>query len=319
MAVTTAVVSGGGATPLTQAILTVYSQEVLHVAQPLLRFEQIASIKRELGVLPGLTIQFLKYNALTGSAALTENTPIVTDAITASQIPLSVAEHGKATSVSELLLRSSYDDVLAQSATLLGRHFAKYRDGQIRDMLYTAPGVLYANGRSARTSLLSGDTFNVDLVREAVEQLATSKAPKFNGDAYICFIHPHQAKALRADKAWVNASNYGAPGQIFFGEIGRFEDVRFIETTQVRKIVKTDGSIYTDNEDTGVDATYSSNTDVYSALIVGDHAVGLAIALEAELRDNGVTDFGRTHSVGYYGIWGTGLIESAHTLVLESA
>lgn len=316
MAVTTAVVG----TPLTEAILTVYSQEVLHVAQPLLRFEQVASIKRELGVLPGLTIKFLRYNALTGGAALTENTPIVTDAITASQIPLSVSEYGKATAASELLLRSSYDDVLSQCATLLGRHFAKFRDGQIRDTLYGAAGVLYANGRSARSAILSGDTFNIDLVREGVEQLATSKAPKFNGDAYICYIHPHQAKALRADKAWVNASNYGAPGQIFFGEIGRFEDVRFIETTQVRKILKTDGSIYTDNEDTGVDAgVYSANADVYSAIMVGDHAVGLAIALEAELRDNGVTDFGRTHEIAYYGIWGTGLIESAHTLTLESA
>jgi N4-gp56 family major capsid protein len=135
----------------------------------------------------------------------------------------------------------------------------------------------------------------------------------------ICFLHPHQAKALRKDSAWINASNYGAPDQIFLGEIGRIEDVRFIETTQCRKILHTDGSIYTDNEDTGVDTTYSTTADVYSAIIVGDHTMGLAISLEAELRDNGVQDAGRRHSIAYYGIWGTGLIESAHGLVLESA
>lgn len=319
MAIATATAAAGG-TQLSVALLTVYSQEILFAAQPLCRFEQIASIKRELGVLPGLTINFLKYNSLTGSNTLAENVDMVPVALSGSQIPITVGERGKAVSVSELLLRTSFDDILATSAQLLGMHFAKTRDGEIRDTLYGSGNVLYAKGRAGRTTIGTGDTFDVDLVREAVEALATNKAPKFNGDAYICFIHPHQAKALRKDSAWVNASNYGAPEQIFVGEIGRIEDVRFIETTQIRKILHTDGSIYTDNEDTGVDAgTYSAAADIYSAIIVGDHAVGLAISLEAEMRDNGVMDHGRKHSVAYYGIWGTALIETGHVYLLESA
>jgi len=320
MAIATAIASGGGATPLPEAILEVYSQEIIFQAQPLLRFEQVASVKEELNVLPGLTIKFLKYSSLTGSNVLTENVDIVPDALAASQISIAVGERGKAIGVSELLLRSSFDDILASSAQLLGMHFAKTRDAEIRDTLYTVPGALYARGRSGRAAITSSDTFDVDLIRDAVSTLATNKAPKFNGDAYICFIHPHQAKFLRRDQAWVNAANYGAPDQIFLGEIGRIEDVRFIETTQVRKILSTDGSIYTDNEDTGVDAgVFSTNADVYSALIVGDHVIGLAISLEAEMRDDGVKDHGRKHSIAYYGIWGTGLVESAHGLVLESA
>ncbi len=320
MSITTAVAAGAGAVPLPNAILDVYSQEILFAAQPLLRFEQVVSIKEELGVLPGLTIKFMKYSSLTGSPVLAENVDIVADALSSSQIPITVGERGKAVGVSELLLRASFDDVLASAAMLLGMHFAKQRDAEIRDVLYGLPGALYAKGRAGRAALIGTDTFDVDLIRDAVAQLATNKAPKFNGDAYLCFLHPAQAKALRRDSAWINASNYGAPDQIFLGEIGRIEDVRFIETTQIRKILSTDGSIYTDNEDTGVDAgVFSANADVYSALIVGDHVAGLAIALEAEMRDNGVMDFGRKHEVGYYGIWGSALIESGHGLVLESA
>jgi len=318
MAITTATSVGG--TQLPEAILDVYSQEILFNAQPLLRFEQIASIKEELGVLPGLTIKFLKYNSLTGTAALTENTDIVPDALSASQISVTVAERGKAVQVTELLLRSSFDDILASSSRLLGMHFAKARDGEIRDVLYGLPSTLWAKGRTGRTAIVSTDTFDVDLIRDAVSTLATAKAPKFNGDSYICFIHPVQAKFLRRDPAWINASNYGAPDQIFLGEIGRIEDVRFIETTQIRRISKVDGSVFTDNEDTGVDlGVYSSNADVYSAIIVGDHTCGLAISLEAEMRDNGVLDFGRKHAIAYYGIWGAGLIETGHGLILESA
>lgn len=317
MAVNTATSAG---TQLSEAILEVYSQEVIFEAQPHLRFEQVASIKRELTALPGLTIKFLKYNALTGSNVLTENTPMDTAALSASQIDITVGERGKAVAVSELLLRTSFDDILASAARSLGMHFAKSRDGEIRDALYGLPSTLYARGRSGRSTLTAADTFDVDLIRDAVSTLATNKAPKFNGDAYICFIHPHQAKHLRRDPAWINASNYGAPDQIFLGEIGRIEDVRFIETTQIRRILSTDGSIYADNVDTGVDAmTFSADADVYSALIVGDHVLGLAIALEAEMRDNGVQDFGRTHSIAYYGIWGVDLIETAHGLILESA
>lgn len=320
MSVTTAVASGGAGAgvPLTNAIMQVYSREIIFQAQPLLRYEQVATIKTELGVLPGLQINLMKYSSLTGSAALTENVNMATDNLSSSQIPITVAERGKAVAVSELLLRSSFTDVLADASRLLGMHMAKDRDGQIRDAILGGGSTIYAGNRANRTLLTGSDTFSVALIREGVEVLATAKAPKFNGDAYICFVHPHQAKYLRADPAWINASNYGAPEQLFRGEIGRIEDVRFIETTQQPYISKVDGSIYADGTDTGVDTTYNTSYDVYKAVMVGDHAVGLAISLEAEMRDNGVKDFGRTHEIAWYGIWGVGRIETGHICVLET-
>ncbi len=318
MAITTAGNVGG--TQLSEAILEVFSQEILFNAQPLLRYEQIATRKDELNVMPGLKINFLRYSSLTGGYTLTENTDIVPVAMSGSQLSITVGERGKAIQVTELLLRASFDDILASAARLLGMHYAKRRDAEIRDALLAGANVLYAKGRANRAALTATDYFDVDLIRDAVELLATNKAPKFNGDAYVCFIHPHQAKFLRKDPAWINASNYGAPEQLFVGEIGRIEDVRFIETTQQTRIVAGVGAqaVYADNEDTGTTATGNAAGDVYQAVIVGDHAVGLAISLEAEMRDNGVLDFGRKHAIGYYGIWGCGLIETGHTVTLET-
>ena len=59
--------------------------------------------------------------------------------------------------------------------------------------------------------------------------------------------------------------------------------------------------------------------DSVGAIIVGDYAVGIADALPVEMRDNGVEDFGRAHSLAYYGIWGAGIIESGHSYILETA
>jgi len=169
--------------------------------------------------------------------------------------------------------------------------------------------------------LTVGSVFNVDLIRAAVETLATNKAPKFDLDAYVCFVHPHQARYLRADSAWINVANYAAPTNMLTGEIGRIEDVRFIETTQVAYIKQNTQDIWADGEDTNINTGLAANaaTDVYRAAIVGMNAVGLAVALPVELRDNGVEDFGRTHSLAYYGIWGAGLIETGHSLILETA
>lgn len=321
VATATAGSSGGTASQLSSNIMTIYSQEVLFRAQPILRFEAFASRKDELGVAPGLTVSFLRYNRLTGAAALTENTDMTTDTLTSSLIPITVAENGKAIAVSELLLRSSFTDVMSDAALSLGQHLARHRDGQIRDVLLAgATTTKWQNARTGRAQVQAGDLLNTDLIREGVETLASARAPKILGDAYVCFIHPHQARYLRTDPDWVSASHYGAPSQIFAGEIGRFEDVRFIETTQIPYIDTVDGSIYADGTDTGVNAgTYSSLANTYQGVMIGDHAVGLAVSLEAELRDNGIKDFGRRHELAWYGIWGIGMIESGHALVLESA
>jgi hypothetical protein len=59
-----------GSSTLTPAIQTVWSREILFQAMPILRFEQFAVKKTELGVTPGLTINFMKYNNLVDPGAV---------------------------------------------------------------------------------------------------------------------------------------------------------------------------------------------------------------------------------------------------------
>jgi N4-gp56 family major capsid protein len=314
----TAATDGGTPSQLSSNIMNIYSQEVLFRAQPILRFEAFASRKDELGVAPGLTIKFLKYARLNGDASLTENDDMEKDTITSSLIDITVGEHGKALAVSELLLRSSFTDVMSNSALLLGQHLARYRDGQIRDALLAgSTNARWANNRAGRASLQANDLLDTDMIRECVEVLATGRAPKILGDAYVMFIHPHQARHLRTDPDWISAAHYGAATQVFEGEIGRFEDVRFVETTQIPYITSA-GDVMADGVDSGADLTNTSGQNVYRSIMIGDHAVGLAVSLEAELRDNGIKDFGRRHELAWYGIWGTNVIEAGHSIVAET-
>lgn len=296
----------GANAQLTQAIQTIWSKEILFQAMPILRFEQFAVKKTELGVAPGLTVNFMRYNNLPSATPLVEGIRMQTAALTASQYSITVSEHGFAVSVSELLLNASFDDVMASASRLLGRNMALYLDTQARDTLMTGTSVVYGydidtnkgNVTGTRGFYEKGDQgdgtkvaaagakylLTPHAVKDSVETLATKNMPRL-GETYVCFIHPHQSRSLRDTPEFIEVSKYAAPGNFMIGEIGRLYDVVFIETTQVKQ-----------------------EAGVYDAIMIGDNAFGHAISLPVELRDGGILDFGREHALAWYSIWGLGKI-----------
>jgi len=313
----------GSNSQLTQAIQTIWSKEILFQAMPILRFEQFAVKKTELGVAPGLTIHFMRYfNMTPPTAPLTEGVRMTTKSLSAEQITITVAEHGDAISVSELLLNASFDDVMASASRLLGRNMAQYLDNQSRDTLGGATSQIYGYDRAALagvndwyalgtqgakstvTTAAAAFYLSTASVKDGVETLASKNVPRL-GETYVCFVHPHQSRRLRDVPEFIEATKYASPGNFMLGEIGRLYDVVFIESTQVRN-----GVADATNDKAPWDAgfTTANGAHVYEAFMIGDNAFGHAISLPVELRDGGVLDFGREHALSYYGIWGQGII-----------
>ena len=287
---------------LAPAIQTIWSKEILFQAMPILRFEQFAVKKTELGVAPGLTINFMRYiNLPADQKPLVEGVRLEPKAITAEQYSITVTEHGYAVAVSELLLNASFDDVMASASRLLGRNMALYLDGQARDTLLTGTSQIfgYKTPTGTRTPVSPYDAgavgtaastgnaglFSTHAVKDAVETLASKNVPRL-GETYVCFVHPHQSRSIRDTPEFIEVTKYAAPGNFMLGEVGRLYDAVFIETTQVAP--DTNG--------------------IYNALMIGDNAFGHAISLPVELRDGGIIDFGREHALAWYAIWGFGKI-----------
>lgn len=319
-ATTTAVVSGGENVKFTDAVRMVYSKEIEFKALPVMRFFQFATVKTELGTEPGLTISMLTYDNLALGGALTEMTNMTTQALSGSTKQITVQEYGNAVSVSELLVQSSFDDIMASATTLLGRDYAMVVDCELRDAaLGNSNYVVYAGGKKTRAELTSADTFKVAVLKDAIEILATNNAPKYANTNWICFVHPHQSRGLRDDNAWINASNYGAPEQLFTGEIGRIDDTRFIETTLMCNgaCASTDPAFEASLKKGAEGAP--ADCDVYQAVVFGDAYYGIAFSLPVELRDNGVEDFGRKRSLAWYAIFGVGRLHNEYGVVIETA
>ena len=318
----TAVTNDGTNVKLDHLTRVVYSREIEFKALPVMRFFQFATVKTELGTTPGLTIQMLTYDNLKLGGKLTEGTRMTTQALSSSMKSITVEEKGNAVAVSELLLQSSFDDVMASATALLGRDYALVLDCELRDTALKGTNKVYACNKAGakvtqRQDLTEDCTLKVSTIKDAIEVLATNNAPKYQGASWICFVHPHQSRSLRDDSAWINASNYGAPEQLFTGEIGRIDDTRFIETTLMCNgaSATTDPSHKNElKKDVG-----SNKANVYQAVIFGDNYYAVAFGLPVELRDNGVIDFGREHGLAWYSIWGTGLLHDEYGVVIETA
>ena len=247
----------GSNSSLNQAIQTIWSKEILFQAMPILRFEQFAVKKTELGVAPGLRVNFLRYkNFAVDPTPLTEGVRMTTNALTAEQIAITVAEHGYAVAVSELLLNASFDDVMASASRLLGRHMAQYLDVQARNTLSAATSAVFGYDRSGvqgindwynegdvatQFSDLDGNfKLTTGAVKDAALTLAGKNIPRL-GETYVMFVHPKQSRDIRSNPEFIEVTKYAAPGNFMLGEIGRLYDVVFIETTQVKKLASSAG------------------------------------------------------------------------------
>ena len=277
------------------AIQTVWSKEILFQAMPVLRFEQFAVKKTELGVMPGLTVNFMRYNNLPiPSGPLVEGIRMKTYGITAQQYRITVAEHGFAIAVSELLLNASFDDVMASASRLLGRNMALYMDTQARETLQSASSTVYgykaptdlttgygiynkgaqADGLTGGSAPLSGGGFCLTphAVKDAVLELSSKNIPRL-GETYVCFIHPSQSRQLRDTPEFIEVSKYAAPGNFMLGEIGRLYDVVFVETTQVGRPLATNYAI-NETYDNGVAAAWRGDDSGVSGSSLTSPTVG---------------------------------------------
>lgn len=298
---TSAGATEGGYVAIPQAVRDFYSREVLFQAQPRLRFAQFAKVKRDLQAVRGKSIVFVKYGNLAGGGSLEESDVLTPEGMTTSEIIVPVKEQANSIQVTEYLLRTSLLDVLGDASKLLANNMAMVLDGQFRDTVLQTTNVVYGGDATGIADIVAGDAFNTKTVKDAVETLATNNAPRINGDYYVCIAHPHQLRQLRDDPNWINANTYMGRRQLYIGEVGMYEGCVFIETTQMPKL----------NQEQ-IKAKYGGSptiTEGYEAVFFGDNAYAWGIALDVELRDDGVVELGRKHTLGWYGIWGTGIIE----------
>lgn len=281
-------------------VLKIFSRDALIAALPQLYFRQFVDVKSEASQ-PGTTIQFTRLGALPkGGNLATEVATVPKNKYTDSAVTIEVKEYANAIQFSKLAMESSFRNLMTDAATLLGRDYGIVVDDVIRDVYLATANKLYCGGTVSAPVEGSANAdvaipFSTWAVREMVETLKTMNAPmvtRGNSQFYVCVAHPHQLKALRADSQWFDAYKYTSPENIFMGEAGRFEGMVFLETTQMPIIA----------------GAGAGSADVYRAVAFGANAVGFGEKIPFNLVEDGIEDFGRMISIGWYSMFGAGIL-----------
>jgi len=132
--------------------------------------------------------------------------------------------------------------------------------------------------------------FHVEQIRDYMHN--TLVVPPYEGDDYICLLNTKAKRGLITDSAWVDWVKYTDPTHKYNGEIGRIENIRFIEV----------------NHNTALSNSIGLNGCTGEAVFFGDDGISMAVALDPELRAAIPQDFGRQKSVAWYGILEFGIV-----------
>ncbi len=200
------------------------------------------------------------------TTALSESTDVSAVAMADTQVTLTLAEYGNAVITTALLRGTTFIPFDPVVANVVGFNAGISLDSLAVNVLKAGSNVFYpgASGGTARNTILPSDTFKATAVRNAVAQLRRAFVQPING-YYVAFIHPDVSYDLRGEtgtNTWTDPHAYSDPADIWNGEIGVFNGVRFIETPRAPLFADAGSS--------------TTNTDVYATLFVGQEALAKA-------------------------------------------
>ncbi len=254
-------------------IKTYYDDYLIDCSSPKLVHDQFGQ-KRPIPAGRGKTIEFRKVSPLPVSTTpLTEGVTPESQQLTISTVEAPVQQYGGYVELSDMVVLTAIDNNLVIAAKQLGAQAGKTLDAITREVLAGGTNVQYAEGQvTERNQLVGGKAegnhyLTVDAVRRAVRTLKKQDAEPI-GDSFIGIIHPDVAYDLMSDPKWVNVKSYSDPDGIYEGEIGKIENVRFVETSEA-KVFEGAGA---------------EGRDVYATLILGDNAYGTT-----EIEGGGLT------------------------------
>lgn len=249
---------------LTEEMKTYYSDYLIDMAEPELvhdRFGQKQPIPKN----GGKTIQFRKYSPLPKlTTPLEEGKTPDGQTLNMTIVEATVAQYGGYIELSDMLLLTAIDNNLVQATKLLGSQAGRTLDTITREVLAGGTNVQFAEGQVKARNLLVGGAENgnhyltVKAVKMAVRTLKRRNAQKIDG-SYVGIIHSDCSFDLTEDPNWKYPHQYQDTTELYEGEIGKIEGVRFVETTEA-KIFEKAGA---------------SGRDVYATLIIGSDAYGV--------------------------------------------
>lgn len=237
----------------------------------------------------GTRINFRRYGKLPISLnPLGEGITPTGKKLSVTDIYAVIKQYGDYVMLSDWLQMTGLDaNILDIADNLLSVQLAETKDTLARDILVAGTTVRYANGVTARTSIVTA--MSDDDLDSCIRTLESNDAKKINkiitagsgvntspiSASFIGICHPHARRDIQARAGFVPVAEYASRdslstenGEIV--EIGSTPGIRWLATTNAKIWADGGGSVGV----TGLVSTSASSIDVYGSLILGRNAYG---------------------------------------------
>ena len=219
----------------------------------------------------GKTVEWRKFNTIAPASQLTEGVIPTGQKLGMSTLTDEVSQYGTYVAISDMLDLTAIDPVAMEAQVELSASAGRTEDELCRNDLMTGTNVLYAQKMvsgvatdvSQRSGLDKTAVLTPDTVKRAKTKLKKLHAPTIDGK-YVAIIHPSVAYDLTSHKDWIEYHKYAGTKEIFSGEIGELEGVRFVESSQAK--VFRDSTCPSDGN--------NGRLAVYATLFLGKDAFG---------------------------------------------
>jgi len=287
-------------------------------SQPM--YEMIADVRSTAQTHNGASVQFNIYdNMAQATSALTEASDVTAVALGDSTVVVTLAEYGNAVITTAKLRGTSFLNVDADAANIIGYNMVDSIDKLVSNVANAGTNVIYAQGSAgsrptSRVTVSDANTFGAQEGRQAVAELRTASAPGFENGNYIGLVHPDVSYDLREQTAVTDVIQYQIRQEgaaVRNGSIGVFGGIEWIENPRAPILD---------------DAGATSTTNVYQTLVAGRQALAKAFSRAPGFGEDPSVVFGpvtdtlrRFHPVGWYHLVGHAIFRQAALQRIESS
>ena len=281
-----------------------------HTMSELLRYAAIAETKFMQFVTPepgygkkkgeSITITRISTLAVPANGRIQENQRIPEDTLTITTTAITVSEWGRSvpyTGFSEDLSEFNIENIVQrtlkdQMKVILDNASAvAFKAGQLK---YEAIGVASYNldttGAPSQQATSNLNMFHVESIRDIM--YSQYLIPPFEGDDYIGLVSTKAKRGVVSDPSWETWHKYTDPDAKYNSEIGRMENIRFVEI----------------NNNSALSRAIGLGSVAGEAVFFGQDAVAMAVAEDPELRAKIPEDYGRSKGIAWYGVLDFGVV-----------
>lgn len=291
--------------------------------QPRTKFRQLCDVPEldTMALHRGDTARWNVYSKIANQGGrLSETETIPESGFTVSQKSLTVYEGGNSVPYTGRLEALAEHDVQAIIDKTLRDDARKFMDIEAHaqfkatDLRVSPTSGTSTTAVDLTTNGVANTTNNVEFgtghAKAIADIMKERNIPAYTEDDYVAITHPTTLRTFKNSLESMKVYTETGLGHIFRGEIGRYENTRYVEQSFIPKGGAADSVSWNPNTETADAWNNGKSSWIY---FMGEDNVAEALVIPEEIRAKIPSDFGRSKAIAWYWLGGYGLVHDDAT------